>query len=540
MGYNIYKMRQAFEQQLARADELPRVPGLVAYIRENEGTDQVSRLYERFMWEMRREKEPRKALQTAKIALSYSPSESPDTRQAIEEISRAIHRAPLLLRPRESIELGEGLQVVNLWEQEIWIAESDLLFCKSHFSPDHSLIVVCDDQRPGARIAKEQTIWNVPVIPGSDYNDEDAVARLWEQHHKGQLPERIGGWADHRRLVSPDGLDGEHQIRAAKTRDMVQAILLSHSYGPSPEELSSIEPDEMEWAMGQIDLFFEHYTGEPRLALACRSLKDFSPLADWQQHGPQGQTALLEAVTGNNPLISEALHSVDRMRMGSLAFTGDPDHNGDDLLSAVLPSQDCTVVLRPETLERTVFFTGMPHPGAELPVPDIDNGLYNTVAVGRGVTDLLRTRTYICLTPATEDSIRDYFQGKTDELELEDATANPAFQALITAIMVRRKQGEDNPMVKSALRVAAAHAIYVGLNSDPSRDPMGGVHLGGLTLDDVEQIVVSVRNEDEWETYHRSGILPNWLLPAKKFFDSKDIRLRARSPIGHGSMAVAE
>jgi hypothetical protein len=153
---------------------------------------------------------------------------------------------------------------------------------------------------------------------------------------------------------------------------------------------------------------------------------------------------------------------------------------------------------------------------------------------------MLRTRAYLCLIPASEQSIRDYFQGRSQELEMEEATANPAFQALVTAAMVRRNQGEDNPMVKAALRVAAAHAIYVGLNRDPMQDPIGGIHLGGLDLSDVEQIVVALRDADEWEEYHRSGELPRWLRTPSKFFAEHGIRLRARSHLGHGSMAVAE
>jgi len=530
-------MRQAFEQQLARSDELPRVPGLVAYIRENEGDSEVPRLYERFMWEMRREKEPRQALQAAKFALSYTPSKEKSLQEALDDITNAVHRMPLNLNAGEHRNIAEGLEIVNLWDHSIWISQNEISLCKQQIAGAKQLIVVCDDTEASARLADQKMIWNVPVF---DESSETSFTELWRLQNKGDLPDWALAYSSFRHLADSEQLPSEHQVRSMIARETVQEILLSHSYGPSPEELSAIEPDEMEWAMEQIDLFFDHYTAEPRLALSCHSLKDFSPLADWQQHGPQGQRALIEAVTGNNTLVSEALHSVDRIRIGSLAFTGDPDNNGDDLLSAVLPAQDCTVVLKPETLHQTLFLTGLPYPAAELPVPSSEHGMYNTMAVGREVTEMLKARAYLCLTPATEESIRDYFQGRSDELELEDATGNPAFQALITAVMIRRKQGEDNPMVKAALRVAAAHAIYVGLNSDTLRDPIGGIHLGPLILDDVEQVVVPVRNEHEWEEYHRTGQVPEWLNSAQKFFSSKGIRLRARSHIGHGSMAVAE
>ena len=530
-------MKQAFEQQLSRGDELPRVPGLVAYLKENVGEEEVPGLYERFMWEMRREKEPRQALQAAKFALSYSPTKHVTLEQGLGSIQQAISREPLLLQPGEHQSISEQLEVINLWDHQIWTSRNELTMGADQVAKNNKLIVVLDDQPPSARLNEGKLIWNIPVRGD---NAEDSWRALWEADHKGEIPEWVSAYSSFRHLADSNTLPNEHQIRSARTRELVQDILMSNSYGPSPEELSSLDQEEIDWAFDAFDRFFEHYTAEPRLALACQSLKDFSALADWQNYGPQGQRALLEAVTGNSPLISSALHSVDRMRMGSLAFTGDPDRNGDDLLSAVLPAQECTVVLKPEALQRTLFFGGVPHPTAHLPVPSIKYGYCNTVAIGKQVVDMLKTRAYLCLTPATDQSIRDYFQGRGQEIELEDATGNPAFQALVTATMIRRKQGEDNPMVKAALRVAAAHAIYVGLNNDPLQDPMAGVHLGGLSLDDVEQIVVAVHDTQEWEDYHRSGKLPAWLRAHKKFFDSKGIRLRARSNVGHGSMAVAE
>lgn len=531
-------MKQAFSHQLARGDELPHVAGLYNYLLENVGEEEAVRLYQRFMWEMRRDGEPRQALQAARFANSYSPSRDTDLQQSLQELHRAVQREPLMLEPGQHQEISLGLTALNLWDRPVWTSAHELSLASDQLAGERKLTVVFDDADASARSLDDQVVWNIPVDDPSAY---DSWQSLWSAVGRGESPEWVDAYSYFRSLASPTVLIDEHMVRAKRTRELVQDILMAHSYGPSPEEISSLEEEELAWAFEQIDSFFEHYTQEPRLALACHSLKDFSPLADWQQHGPDGQRALIASVTGDNPLLGDVLAAADRLRIGSLAFTGDPDDNGDDLLSAVLPAQECTVVLKPHVLDRTVFLSGVPHPGAELPVPSSRFGFYNTVAVGSTqVLAMLRTRAYLCLLPASEQSIRDYFQGRSQELEMEEATANPAFQALVTAAMVRRNQGEDNPMVKAALRVAAAHAIYVGLNRDPLQDPIAGIHLGALDLEDVEQIVVSVRTAEEWQEYHRTGNLPRWLRTPSRFFEEHGIRLRARSHLGHGSMAVAE
>jgi len=531
-------MKQAFSHQLARGDELPPVAGLYNYLLENVGEEEAQQLYQRFMWEMRRESEPRQALQAARFAGSYAPNKQGDLETSLQKLKQAIQREPILLAPGQNQEISSRIKVVNLWDRPVYASAHELGLAGDQLAGERDLTIVLDDVDPSTKALDKQIIWNVPV---DDPSSHDSWYRLCDVSGRGEVPEWVEAYSSFRSLASPSELIDEHMVRARRTREVVQDILMSHSYGPSIDEVSSLEEDELAWAFDHIDTFFEHYTQEPRLALACHSLKDFSPLADWQQHGPQGQRALLATVTGDNPLLADVLAHADRIRIGALTFTGDPDDNGDDLLSAVLPAQECTVVLKPHVLDHTVFLSGVPHPAAELPIPSSRFGFYNTAAVGADqVLEMLRSRAYLCLLPASEQSIRDYFQGRSQELEMEEATANPAFQALVTAAMVRRNQGEDNPMVKAALRVAAAHAIYVGLNRDPMQDPICGIHLGGLELGDVEQIVVALRDSDEWEAYHRSGELPRWLRTPAKFFAEHGIRLRARSHMGHGSMAVAE
>lgn len=512
------------------------MPGVMSYLSEQVTAEEGEHLYERFLWELRREREPRQALDLARFAMAYGPNETPELSQALDALKSKIAREPRLLDPGQHLALSPGLEVVNLSDRSVAISGAELLLAKEQALLGGGLTVVVDDHPASAKSAEGQTIWNLPV---SAEDAEDSWRSLLKATKgAGPLPTWVEAVSNHRHLVGEGSLPSEHLVRALRTRDFVKEVLLEHAYGPSTEQMAQLTDDEVEWVIEQLDFFFEHYTHDPRLALSCKGLDDFSPLTDWQQHGPSATAALLASVTGDDGMLTGALKAADRMRIGSLAFTGDPDSNGDDLLSAVLPPQECAVVLKPEVLDHTLFFAGMPHPGADLPVPQRRHGFYNTLAIGGEVRDMLRTRAYLGMTPASPDSVRDYFQGRSQEIQLEETTANPAFQALVTAVMIRRRQGEDNPMVRAALRVAAAHSIYVGLSRDPSQDALGGVHLGALGLGDIEQVVVPLLDSDEWRRYHHSGQLPSRLKRAEDFLGEFGIRLRGRAPVGHGSMAV--
>lgn len=529
-------MKHAYEQQLARSDELPPVPGVMSYLNEQVTAEEGEHLYERFLWELRREREPRQALDLARFAMAYGPSSPPDLDAAISALRSRIGREPSGLDPGASISLRDNLNIVNLSSRPITFSGSEACLAQDQLLHGKPLTLVVDEHAPSAKQSERQTIWNVPVQAESGEAAWEALFRSVKGRKSS--PAWLEAASNHRHLVAVGDLPGEHQVRAQRTRDFVCEVLLDHAYGPSTEQMTQLDDDEVEWVVSQLDFFFEHYTQMPRLALSCRGLDDFSPLADWQQHGPAATSALIASVTGDDALLIDALRAAERMRIGSLAFTGDPDGNGDDLLSAVLPPQECAVVLRPETLNHTLFFSGVPHPGADLPVPQRRHGFYNTLAIGEEVREMLRTRAYLGLTPASPDSVRDYFQGRSQEIQLEETTANPAFQALVTAVMIRRRQGEDNPMVRAALRVAAAHSIYVGLSRDPVHDAIGGLHLGGLGLYDIEQVVVPLIDDDEWRRYHHSGKLPSRLRHAEDYLQGFNIRLRGRAPVGHGSMAV--
>lgn len=528
-------MSTSYEQQLARSDELPLEADVMSYLQQQATSAEGQHLYQRFLWELRREREPRQALDMARFAVAYGPSETPRLSDALQKLKVRVGREPHAIQSGSSLELAGRLKLVNLSGRRVEIAGSEIRLAGEQLTkPDQQLTIVIDDHLPSARYNGQQLIWNIPV------QAEDSrlswLALVQAVNKQGQLPAWTDAISNNRHLVSTASLPSEHAVRAERTRSFVAEVLLDHSYGPSSEEMTQLDEEEVAWVLLQLDHFFEHYTSHPRLALSCRSLQDFSPLADWQQPGPEATKALIASVTGDDPSLIAALSSVDRMRIGTLAFTGDPDNNGDDLLSAVLPPQDCAVVLRPEALESTLFLTGIPHPSADLPVPQRRHGFYNTLAVGSQVTEMLLTRAYLGLTPASAESVRDYFQGRAQEIALEESTSNPAFQALVTAVMIRRQQGEDNPMVRAALRVAAAHSIYVGLARDPMRDAIGGIHLGGLDLSSVEQVVVPLIDGDEWRHYHKSGKLPNRLNKTQSYLSSFDINLRGRAPVGHGSM----
>ena len=529
-------MSDAYENQLARSDELPPTPEVMSLLSQQSDGDTETALYERFRWEIQRDKQPKQALDLARFALSYAPIEQPDLKESIAALNERIHRSPQQLEAGQHLPLDEQLQVVNLSEKPVQISSSEILLAKEQLSPDKALTVVIDDHETSARQNDKQLVWNL----ASQADDSlQGWSALWAASGgKGQLPAWIEALSNGRHPVDINALPSEHQVRAQRTREFVSEMLLNYAYGPAGDQLEQLEEEEVIWVLDQIDHFFDHYTQSPRLALNCLSLDDFSPAIPWQQHGPAATAALIASVTGDDPLLVNVLQAAGRLRIGNLAFTGDPDNNGDDLLSAVLPPQACSAVLRPEVLPRTLFFAGMPYPGADLPVPQRRHGAYNTLAFGDEVCQMLRTRSYLGLTPAAADSVQDYFQGRAQEIRLEETTGNPAFQALVTAVMIRRRQGEGNPMVRAAVRVAAAHSVYVGLSRDPSKEAIGGVHLGALELSDIEQVIVPLADGDEWRQYHKSGKLPSRLRSQAKFLHGFDIQLRGRAPVGHGSMAV--
>ena len=138
-------MRHAYEQQLSRSDEMPPVPGILSYLHEHVNPEEGRHLYERFLWELRREKEPRAALDSARFALAYAGATPPLTASALSELSDRIRRNPLKLSAGQNLQVAEGLKVVNLSDSQVEVSGHELLMAKSQVAAGGDLVVVIDE-----------------------------------------------------------------------------------------------------------------------------------------------------------------------------------------------------------------------------------------------------------------------------------------------------------------------------------------------------------------------------------------------------------
>lgn len=534
-------MMAAFDQQLARSDELPHIPGVLAHLTEQVSRDEAFAVYERFLWELRREKESSAALANAKFSVSLAQTlRSQSVDEALSALKARIGRLPLSLTAGAHASISDSgkATVLNMTDRPVDVATAELVMAAEQVTHPVSLTVVIDDQPASARRAADQHIvWQIPAQAEDAEESWRALLEVADGYvDEGQW---VSAYSSLRHLAAESGtLPSELDIRAQRARQFAQNVMMTHAFGPVDDQMIQATEQEAERAISLFDKEVQRYTEQPRMVLACRSLRDLSPAEQWQAHGPAGLRALISSVTGDDPYVTAALAAAPRLRLGTLAFTGDPDAADDDLLSASLPPGHCFAVLRPETLARTLFFAGVPHPSMTLPVPQRRFGFYNNVAVGRDVVDLLRVRTYLNCTPATPDSVRDYFHGREQELLLKGSDLNYGFQALLSAVAIARKDETDVESFEAAVRVAALNAVFTGLGRDSLLDGVGAVHLGALNLTDVEQLVVPLDSAHDFEVYHRSGRMPSYLQPVADFFGAYGVRVRPRAPVEHGSMAV--
>lgn len=523
-------MMSSYDDQLARADELAPLPSVVAHLFERVPADEAVELYDRFMWEVRRDRSPTDALQTARFADTLRSREQLTVAESLAALTAQIRRTPRLLDAGEHAVIGDHgqLTVLNMTDQAVSVSERELIMAADHAAGPRKLTVVIDDQPPSAKVTAEQVIWH---LPRHVEQAEDAWRPLMSAcGHDGDLPHWVLALCSHRVQVTDAAmLPTELQARAHHIRRMLVRLLTDHVFGPEPGRTIKLEEDEVLWALGQIEARISELFEQPRLVLGCRSVQDLTPPEDWLGHGPASTRAMLTAITGDDPYVTAALRSADRLRIGQLHFTGDPEHHGDDLLSASLGDANCWAVLRPATLAQTMFFAGPLHPAVTLPVPR-QYGTYSSVAVGEDVRDLALVRALLGLCLATPRSAREYFQGVSSQMELRGDQPSRAFQALIAACAARREHGDDHDDVTRPLTHAALSAAFNGLDADDPLAGMGGVHLGALSLADVEQVVLGVEDPVAFFAFKRQGVVPDYLRPVFDHFAAHDIRVRLRSP----------
>src|SRR5438128_64687 len=141
----------SYEQQLARSDELPPVPGVVAHLQAQVPTVEARVLYERFLWEMRRDRTPEQAIDRARFAASYAETLIGKTLpEAMADLDDQIARCPRRVAAGEHRSLDDDgrLIVLNMSDRPVEVAASELRLAYEQLAQPRGLTVVIDDQPP--------------------------------------------------------------------------------------------------------------------------------------------------------------------------------------------------------------------------------------------------------------------------------------------------------------------------------------------------------------------------------------------------------
>ena len=145
------------------------------------------------------------------------------------------------------------------------------------------------------------------------------------------------------------------------------------------------------------------------------------------------------------------------------------------------------------------------------------------LAVGADAVALARAYAYLSVTPADIVTVRGYMEGRSGDLQVGPVTSNEAFQALVTAASSYAEDGETVQNI-SIMRVAALIAMRAGTAFDDLRFGISGVHLGALTTDDIEEVLVTVDDED----YGPAGAPPAYIDSLAEHYAEMGVRVRAR------------
>ena len=517
-------------------DELPPIPAVVKRLQGlGVQADEARAVYPRFVWELRRGASAQDALANARFARLAVSSTEP-----LSELRRRINRGVITLGDGGHFTLPEDPRVslLNLSGGPLDIPALELITAREQLCADRDLLAVFDDHEPSAQTTVAQVTWNVSTL--GELDGEQNWRALTDALNVSELPELIVAHTNHRRLHAPAGqLPSELAVRAQRARALAKTFLTDYTYGTSGEQMMRLEDSEADWALDRFDHHYARYTEHPRLVLPCLNLNRLQPALDWHAQDSASIRALLGAVTGDDPLLSGVLRGYDPMQLGALAFTGDADNVGDDLLSAMLPQNGCFAVLRPQTLDQTIFLAGVPHPTRSLPVPHQAYGFYSTLAIGSDVRDLLRARAYLHLAPLTTDSIDEYFSAVAQTLTLDEDVHAPTQSLLAAVSMCRNSQdGSEQENIETAFRASVLSAAFARLGKHRWSEGIGGVHLGPLRLEDIEQIVVPVNSSEDFIAFHQTGQLPEYLQPLAEHYGSHGIKLRPRAPVFDGPVVV--
>lgn len=522
--------------QLASKHTTPPVPTVLSMLSAQVDSGQVAKVYDRFLWEARRGVEHDQALENALFfaSLAGNPLGDEDPRKGLQ---RQIDREAVTLGSLERWNEGE-VTVFNMGQDTIRFSRKELMSGYESLVAPRKLIMVVDESPAPSKVTDDTVIWQVSSNP-SEYGE------AWEWLLSGlgvdSPPEWLRAAMSFRQLVcASDSFQDELQIRAHRAERFLVGVLTQYTLHDSEEEVGeeSISEEEAEWALRECRRKFLTYSENPRLTLDCQSIENLLPRSDWQGQGPQSLRALAGAVTGDDIYLTALLQSSDRLRLGTLSFSGDPDQTGDDILSASMPASTCSVVLKPSVLKDTLFLAGFPHPTAIISVPQTPYGYYSTVAFGEDARHLMWVKTLMNLTSATPASAADYVRGRGNEVTLNAAQAGYGFRSLVTAIGHQRLSGPEDPEVQRILRGSVLYAMFGDQMRAPDEHSIGGIHIGPLGLEDIEEVVVTLKEVTQFSRYMKTGQLPSYLRPTASFFEKRGIRVRARPPVTVGAFSI--
>lgn len=495
-----------------------RLPGLLDMLRRSGYPERdLTRMYPHLMWALAESVPAEEAIGQAAFADIVQQSAGD-----VANVSSAVGR------DRSELEAGQsrdhvGYSVVNLGAATVQYAARDLqLIAERLVLPPRRLTVVLDDElAPQAR-------GDVLTLPVSD-EDDDARHDALSDLAKGAVDDGLIEALASSRSLSGANLADEQQLRARRARTLLEQVLGSVSAVREDGETFSLSTHQAQQVVTRFEQVLSSYTRHPRVALACRSLVDLAPAEDAHRHGTDATRALVERITGHDPLVSATLAGWPTLRVGQVCLTGDPDDNGDDLLSATLEPAACQLILTPQASQRALYLPGPLLPGRRVKVPHEQFGFYNAAATADSLQDMICARAMLSLTPAVGEDVRAYLRGQTQELSLLPSPTGTRFHGVMAVANELYEPDADATAAEEMTRTLVGSALFSCLARSGEEDCISAVIGGPLGAADIEQVVVPVRM-DQFVTYRTTAAIPESMQPLSAHLGDLGIQLRLAPP----------
>ena len=366
---------------------------------------------ERFVLEISKGKKVEAACQIAlRNTFAGSASQEPNV---VAQLKAQIARSPVSLAPGESAKVG-GSNLVN------FSSSAPLVYA------EQELVGELKERKKLTIIAEEDALWQsqeadknqVITMDPSSAEASEKLKELLSPGAEGQEPRQLLAW---------EALPSEHQMRLEALKFQLTKFFSAAAFvGYGMDVGIQLDEDTAALIVEQMVSHLEKLAASGRIVIPINpsSFWDFTPTASWERNELQLRT-VLQASTGDNPLLSALLRQVENKRVGYWGLRGISSEQ-QSLNRLFVPQTAAKIFLKPlpEVEESVFYFPDILSPLTSLAIPDA-MGSYRAVADSGSVAELFILKCLMQFLMADDESIMERLRGHGGEFTQRTASSRP-------------------------------------------------------------------------------------------------------------------